>query len=95
MKALPHPLTTSKHWDAGIDGPLAGERAARLEREDEIAALEEALALMYDKWENGVSCYEADEEGDCSEGSSLGNAFKLSEKEENSILALLKDVPRG
>lgn len=49
--------------------------------------LREALALFYDKWENGTPCFEDPES--CS--GSLGNAFKLSYEEENEILGLLKN----
>jgi hypothetical protein len=36
LPPLSKPMTSSKHWDASIDWPLAGERAARLEREDQL-----------------------------------------------------------
>jgi hypothetical protein len=46
LPPLPNPITTSKYWDAGIDRPLAGERAARLERQDQLlAALREIQQL--------------------------------------------------
>jgi hypothetical protein len=51
----------------------------------EIDRLKKALTLMYDKWENGTSCYENPEE--C-EGF-LGFAFKLTQKEEKEILSLI------
>lgn len=44
-----------------------------------------ALTMMYDKWENGVQCFENPE--DC-EGS-IGNAFKLSFAEEQTVLNLI------
>ncbi|MCU1305146.1 MAG: hypothetical protein JWQ87_5430 [Candidatus Sulfotelmatobacter sp.] len=43
------------------------------------------LALMYDRWEEGTQCYEDPE--DC--GGFLGHAVKLSEEEENQIIAIL------
>jgi len=52
----------------------------------------EALELIYDKWENGTPCQEADEDGQCYEGSNCGNAFKLSEYEENSILQAFENA---
>lgn len=53
---------------------------------DRIEELEEALTMLYDKWENGDPCYtDADPCG----GDFMGNAFKLSEEEENHILALI------
>ena len=36
LPELPKPLRTSKHWDEGIERGIAGERAARLEREDQL-----------------------------------------------------------
>lgn len=50
-----------------------------------ILQLETALTMMYDKWENGDGCYE--DPDTCS--GFLGNAFKLSQEEENQILALV------
>jgi hypothetical protein len=47
--------------------------------------LVELLAMMYDKWENGDPCWQdADEAND-----SLGNAFKLTDDEENAVLTAL------
>lgn len=46
-----------------------------------------ALELLYDKWENGAPCYaDADSLNDY-----LGNAFRLSEDEENKILKLIQE----
>ena len=42
-----------------------------------------ALEMMYDKWENGVSCYES---GD---GAYLGPAFELDDEENQKVMALL------
>lgn len=57
-------------------GEPGGSREQRL-----VAALE----MMYDKWENGVSCYEdADTTGAC-----LGNAFRLNAEEEQEVLSLI------
>jgi hypothetical protein len=61
------------------DGPL----------ENQVRRLTEALAMMYDKWENGTSCQEADEDGECIDGTYLGNAFKLSQAEEQEVLNLI------
>ena len=57
-----------------------------------IVDLEAALTMMYDKWENGDGCYEgADLDGDF-----LGNAFQLSqEEEENQVLALIGSPASG
>jgi hypothetical protein len=47
LEPLSKPITTSKYWDASIDWPLAGERAARLERQDQLlAALRETQQLQ-------------------------------------------------
>lgn len=43
LPPIPKPLTKSKHWDDGIEWRIAGERAARLEREDQLRA---ALATV-------------------------------------------------
>lgn len=51
----------------------------------EVSRLRAALGLMYDKWEDGVTCWE---DGDDS-GISLGNAFKLMDEEEREILSLI------
>lgn len=53
---------------------------------NQLAELREALALLYDKWENGTPCFEDPED----HAGSLGNAFKLEYEEENKILELLK-----
>lgn len=45
--------------------------------------------MLYDKWENGDSCYEDPET--C--GGFLGLAFKLSQEEENQVLALIAHRP--
>ena len=36
LPPLPKPLQSSKYWDRGIEWALAGERAVRLEREDQL-----------------------------------------------------------
>jgi hypothetical protein len=51
-----------------------------------VAELTAALVLMYDKWENGVDCYEDPE----SYTGSLGNAFKLTVAEETQVLEALE-----
>lgn len=50
-----------------------------------IAELEAALGMVYEKWENGVSCYEDHEDRD----GYIGLAFKLNKEEEDTVLALL------
>lgn len=55
----------------------------------DVAALRDALGMIYDKWEEGTSCYEDPE--DCA--GYLGNAFKLTQEEEAQILALLPPGP--
>lgn len=53
--------------------------------------LKHCLELLYDKWENGVPCHEANE-GQIDENSSfIGNAVKLSFGEEQEILTLIID----
>lgn len=54
-----------------------------------IVQFEAALTMMYDKWENGDGCYE--DPDTC--GGFLGNAFKLSQEEENQVLALIGSGP--
>jgi len=47
LPPLSKPITTSKYWDTSIDRPLAGERAVRLERQDQLlAALREDRQLQ-------------------------------------------------
>lgn len=53
LPSIPKPITTSKHWDDGIERRIAGERAARLEREDQLRTafqrvreLEQEVATM-------------------------------------------------
>jgi hypothetical protein len=70
---------------------LLENRAERTE--GQVRQLREALTMMYDKWENGISCREADESGDCSDGPSIGNAFNLSLAEEQTVLNLIVDKP--
>ncbi len=43
---LPKPLTTSKHWDKCLDWNLAGERAARMEREDQLRESKQRIARL-------------------------------------------------
>ena len=46
LPPLPKPLQSSKYWDRGIEWALAGERAVRLEREDQLReSLAESLRL--------------------------------------------------
>ena len=49
LPPLPKPLQSSKYWDRGIEWALAGERAVRLEREDQLReSLAESLRLKAD-----------------------------------------------
>lgn len=67
-------------WDLS-DNDIAALRAVLVQR----GKLIDALGMMYDKWENGIPCY--DDPEDCS--GSNGNAFKLSEEEEREVLSLI------
>lgn len=46
LPPLPKPLSLSKHWDGGIEWRIAGERAARLEREDQLSSALIQLAAL-------------------------------------------------
>jgi len=52
LPPLPNPITTSKYWDAGIDRPLAGERAARLERQDQLLAAQREIQQLRQRAED-------------------------------------------
>lgn len=87
-------------WNAAQEDAQAEIYAKESRLKDEALAreakLRELLALMYDKWENGIPCREASDDGVIDEGSSgIGNAFRLSFEEENAIVSELKDVPRA
>jgi hypothetical protein len=49
---------------------------------DEIERLRAALCMLYDKWENGDPCSD-------DAGVFVGNAFRLTQAEEDSVLALI------
>ena len=69
---------------------MEAERAEALAKE--VAALKDALALIYDRYEEGMGCYEDPEES----AGYVGNAVRLSEDEENKIIALIpSDAARG
>lgn len=51
----------------------------------QVKMLRDALGMMYDKWENGVSCYEDPEDYT----GPIGNAFQLSLAEEQTVLNLI------
>ena len=59
------------------------ERIATLTEENaalkvQVERLIEALTMIYDKWEDGVNCYEASDGEEFDEsGTSLGHAVKL------------------
>jgi hypothetical protein len=57
--------------------------------------LRDSLELVYDKWDNGVSCHESDEDGNCEEGEYIGKAFDLSMNEEKEILSLIPTSRTG
>lgn len=92
--AVPGVSLTTNHAppipaDAVAAGAAALNAAHWKERnrlETANAALVAALELMYSKWENGDPCYQ-NGDVDCD---SLGNAFRLSDDEEKSVLAALK-----
>ena len=65
----------------------AGEQVSLIDRR------RDALAMLYDKWENGVPCYEATDGQIDEAGPSIGNSFKLSFAEEQEILNLIVDKP--
>jgi hypothetical protein len=69
----------------GSGNPIEGAKRMR----KQVARLEKSLGNFYDKWENGIPCSEANEEGNCEDGASIGNACKLSPEEENEILGLI------
>jgi len=52
LPPLPNPIATSKYWDAGIDRPLAGERAARLERQDQLLAAQREIQQLRQRVED-------------------------------------------
>jgi len=54
---LTNPLRNSKHWDDGVDRPLAAERAARLEREDQLSAAMSEVERLKEVLENGEKMY--------------------------------------
>jgi hypothetical protein len=60
---------------------------------EQVRVLKETLGNFYDKWENGIPCSEADEEGNCEDGGSIGNACRLTFEEEQQILNLIVDGP--
>ena len=68
---------------AAIVRPQIQARIAALEAEN--ARLKAALCMIYDKWEDGTSCYEDPEDYT----GHLGNAVKLTNDEEAQILALI------
>jgi hypothetical protein len=74
-----------------FDAALATARAvlATPSETSEVEKLRAALAMIYDKWEDGTPCYEDPEDFT----GHLGNAFKLTQEEEAQILALLPPGP--
>lgn len=55
----------------------------------ECSRLRDALEFMYAKWEDGDPCTDGGEP----DGASMGNAFKLNEREEKWILSLIPKFP--
>jgi hypothetical protein len=55
------------------------------EKDAEIQRLRGALAWVYDKWENGDSCYEDPDDY----SGYMGRAFKIESEEESIILDLI------
>jgi hypothetical protein len=55
----------------------------------ELAEAKRLLALVYDAWEDGPSCYEDPDDFT----GYLGKAIRLDDADENAILAALKDFP--
>lgn len=70
---------------AGAEGALVDCARINIDVMKRNRELEAALTMIYDKWENGDSSYT---EPDTFDGY-LGNAFKLSQEEENQVLALI------
>lgn len=57
-----------------------------LHQSSKIAALEKELTMLYSKWEDGNPCYTGYPD---TEDGFLGNAFRLTNEEENRVLALI------
>lgn len=79
-------------WIKTKDGQIATVEADWKKAETELAAaqaevqvLQDALCMIYDKYEDGPAC----SEGFDGEGGYIGNAVMLSKEEEDSILALI------
>jgi len=91
LPPLPKPMMSSKHWDSGIEWSLAGERAVRLEREDQlrealsrISQLEKENAALYSALSDLVDGIEDagghDENGDVFAIEDAVSALEMHEK---------------
>lgn len=65
------------------------ELSSSKELSSEAQQLRDALEFMYAKWEDGTPCTDGGEP----DGASMGNAFKLNEREEKWILSLIPKFP--
>ena len=72
---------------ADKDAIAVNARIAELEAERNN--LRRLLGLFYNRYENGVTCYETDD-GQIIEGQGIGNAVSLSSSEDAEILAALE-----
>lgn len=80
LESLKARVFDGKGWNkAFVEGALIHDLWAEIER------LRAALAMFYDKWEDGDPCYQDPEDFT----GFLGNAVKLSESEEREVLALI------
>jgi hypothetical protein len=82
---------TQEHQELGTEAAKLRDDLAKLklaygELFNQNVALTGWLEALYDKWENGIPCYEYSAEPS---SSSIGNAFKLSYDEENQIIAAI------
>ncbi len=66
-------------------------KATTLEVPAEVVRLRRLLAMIYRKWENGITCQELDADGVTACGGSLGNAFTLTVQEQYQIMQALGD----
>lgn len=81
-------IAASRQWVPQALTQLS-EQAAR------VKILEDALEMLFSRWENGTPCHEfCGEDGEVG-GNSLGNAFKLTAEEESQIIALIPKALKG
>lgn len=94
-------LATCPGWDIHTGEPvpdkanaefIAAARNAVPTLVAEVETLRRLLGLMWDRYENGVSCHEITGSGEA-DGSYLGHAVDLGQEEQSAILAtLLRNV---